>query len=132
VIYLSADPGLLSTDLLISSDTVLTNKYENSWLENKDDTPVARLAEFLLMRAEALVRIEGVNQESLDLLNQVRKRSIRIIDGNLEEIPFGSNLISFGLADFIASEDFIEAVILEEQVELAFEGNRFHDLMRLK
>ena len=132
IVDLRADPGILSEELLISSDTMRTNKYENTWLENEDNTPIARLAEFILMRAEALARINGINSESIDLLNMVRQRSIRIIDGDGVEVSNGKDFISFKMEDFSEPNDLIEVIILERRVELAFEGNYFHDLMRLK
>ncbi|MCO6492805.1 MAG: RagB/SusD family nutrient uptake outer membrane protein [Phaeodactylibacter sp.] len=117
---------------LISHDTARTNKYENGWTENEDDAPIARLAEFLLMRAEALARTEGVNEESIALLNQVRGRSLRVVDSLGQEVPAGSALLLYQADDFADGAALIDAITLERRVELAFEGNYLHDLMRRK
>lgn len=115
---------------LISADTTRTNKYENGWIENEDDTPIVRLAEFLLMRAEALARTEGVNVESIALLNQVRERALRAVDSLGQEAPDGLALLLYKVEDFTDNAALIDAIILERRVELAFEGDYFHDLMR--
>ena len=117
---------------LISHDTTRTNKYENGWIENEDDAPIARLAEFLLMRAEALARTEGINEESIALLNQVRGRSLRVVDSLWQAVPDGSALLLYQAEDFEDEAALIDAIILERRVELAFEGNYLHDLMRRK
>jgi starch-binding outer membrane protein, SusD/RagB family len=121
------------TELTSSTNppTVNVEKYEG-YTNNDDDAPIWRLGEILLMRAEALARVNGVNQESLDLLNQIRTRAIRVYDSNGEVVAGGGDLISFDAADFATGNDLIEAIILERRVELAFEGNRFHDLVRLQ
>ncbi len=108
------------------------NKYENTWLDEEDDTPNARSAEFILMHAEALVHVNGINETSVELLNQIRRRSLRVIDENNNIIPGSDMLIDFSAEDFENVEELTEAIILERRIELAFEGNYFHDLMRLK
>lgn len=130
VVDLRANPGILPGDPLISPDTVRTNKYENTWLDNEDDAPTARLAEFILMRAEALVRAEGLNEESIALLNQIRERSLLAVDSLGRAVPESSALLLYKTEDFVNEAALIEAIILERRVELAFEGNYFHDLMR--
>ena len=111
--------------------TVNIEKYEG-FANNDDDAPIQRLAEYMLIRAEALARTSGINQESLDLLNSVRTRSIRVLDGSGMVQPGETGLISYSAGDFATADDLIEAIILERRVELAFEGQRFHDLCRLK
>lgn len=121
------------TELTSSTNppTVNIEKYEG-FANNDDDAPIWRLGEILLMRAEALARANGTNQESIDLLNQIRTRAIRVYDGNGEVVAGGGDLVSFDAADFGSADELIEAIILERRVELAFEGNRFHDLIRLQ
>jgi hypothetical protein len=92
---------------------------------------LVRLATFYLMRAEALARTEGINQESLDLLNAIRTRAIRRVDSEGVQSD-ASDVISYEAADFADADELIEAIILERRVELAFEGNRIHDLRRLQ
>lgn len=129
VVDLRCDPGILSGDALIWPDTS-TKKYEDE--DGGYDIPIARLAEFVLMQAEALAELNGVNQESIDLLNQVRQRSLRVIDTLKNEVPNGSDFISFKIEDFPDVKALTESIYRERRVELAFEGNYLHDLMRLR
>lgn len=130
------DNELQYTDLRLST---LTRPNGNSTASIKyddplsaDDTPMIRLPEMMLIRAESLVRLNGINAESLDLLNQIRRRAIRIFDEEGNEFPDGLSLIEYEASDFASVEGLIEAIILERRVEFFMEGNRFHDLMRLE
>ncbi|MEM9933924.1 MAG: RagB/SusD family nutrient uptake outer membrane protein, partial [Bacteroidota bacterium] len=67
---------------------------------------------------------------SVDLLNEIRNRAIRTIDAGGAEGD-ASAYVSYVVGDFASADELIEAIILERQVELAWEGNRFHDLNRL-
>ncbi|MCB0583593.1 MAG: RagB/SusD family nutrient uptake outer membrane protein [Phaeodactylibacter sp.] len=130
IIDLRVDPGILTSHPLISADTAYTNKYED--IQNfADDTPMARLAEFVLMRAEVLARA-GEMEESIQLLNLIRERSLRIVDAAGNEMPDKKLLLLFNAGDFQSAEELIEAIILERRVELCFEGNYLHDMIRLK
>ncbi len=73
------------------------------------DFPVLRYADVLLMLAEAM----GENPQSYHLINLVRNRA--------------------GLSNIDASTpgSFIEKLMHERQVELAFECQRWHDILRL-
>jgi hypothetical protein len=75
----------------------------------RNNFPVLRYADVLLLLAEAI----GESPESYDLINQVRNRA--------------------GLGDIDASTSgtFMEKLMHERQVELAFELHRWHDLLRL-
>ena len=119
----------LRASLLTSDTLVNVEKYED-FTNNADDNIVVRLATYYLMRAEALVRTTGVNDESIELLNTIRTRSIRRVDdeGALSD---ATNDISYTEDDFDNDDALIEAIVLERRVELAFEENRLHDLRRL-
>ncbi len=83
-----------------------------------DYAPVIRWAEVLLNRAEALVRQGNtVTQAAVDLLNAVRTRSF----------PTGA----YTLASFANTGAFIDAILLERNMEFLGEGIRNLDLMRL-
>jgi hypothetical protein len=131
---LRCDPDNLFSGgaLLVRNDTTRCFKYENSWTSGEDDAPVLRLAEIILMRAEALAKIAGINPESVELLNQVRRRSLCVIDGNGSTVPGGEKFFEYETDDFQSGNEFIETIVLERRVELAFEGNYLHDLMRMK
>ncbi|MDX1760944.1 MAG: RagB/SusD family nutrient uptake outer membrane protein [Christiangramia sp.] len=76
--------------------------------------PVLRYADVLLMKAEALNEL-GRTAEAEDYLNMVRDRA------GLDDIQAGLN-----------QEDFREAVLHERRIELAFEGQRWFDLIRVE
>jgi tetratricopeptide (TPR) repeat protein len=115
---------------LTSSDVFNIEKYED-FANNSDDNMVVRLAEFYLMRAEALARIDGINAESLELLNAVRTRALRL-QNEAGELSDASAIVAYEAGDFADADELIEAIILERRVELAFEGDRLHDLRRLE
>ncbi|MCC7399875.1 MAG: RagB/SusD family nutrient uptake outer membrane protein [Chitinophagaceae bacterium] len=106
-----------------------TDKYED-WINLADNPPVLRLPEMILTRAEALAEQNGVNQTSIDLLNQIRTRSIKVVDQNNN--PGDKSLIEFKITDFSTKEDLIDAIFREREVELSYEGLRKMDLQRKK
>lgn len=83
--------------------------YDNSPL----NFPVLRYADILLVKAEALNEL-GRTDEAEDYLNMVRNRA------GLEDIAQG-----------LGQEEFKEAVLHERRIELAFEGQRWLDLIRV-
>jgi hypothetical protein len=101
-----------------------TFKYEED-VNDSDNIPILRLPEMILTRAEGLAESQGVNQESIDLLNQIRRRAFVIEGGD-------DALVDYVVADFTSAEDLIDAILLERRVELAFEGHRTTDLQRRK
>jgi len=74
---------------------------------------VYRYADVLLMKAEALSQT-GNYEEALKYINRIRTRALV----SPAEIPF-------------TAEAFEDAILDERAVELAFEGKRWFDLMRL-
>jgi hypothetical protein len=80
-----------------------------------NDVPDVRYADILMSRAEALNELNGPNQESIDLINQVRTRA---------ELP---NLV---LSDFVSKEALNDHILMERGWEFWWEGKRRHDLIR--
>lgn len=80
-----------------------------------NDVPMIRYAEVLLNRAEALNELNGPNQESVDLLNQIRNRA---------EAP------EYSLSDFPSNEVMRDALLDERGWEFVAEGMRRMDLIR--
>lgn len=87
------------------------NFYGNDW-------PIIRYADILLSRAEALARMNGVNQESIDLINQVRNRAGLT----------GSDEVS--MADFSNEQALLDHILDERGWEFYYEGKRREDLIR--
>jgi hypothetical protein len=79
------------------------------------DVPLLRFAEILLIRAEALNMMNGPNQESIDLINQVRE---------VAGIP------DFVLADFPDQQSLTDEILDERAREFFTEGKRRTDLIR--
>ncbi|SHM56500.1 Starch-binding associating with outer membrane [Cyclobacterium lianum] len=93
---------------------IYTTKFPDA-INNSDNSPIIRTTEVVLNRAEALAQLEGVNAESLDLINQLRERA------GLAEVAAG---------DFSGTADFVDFILEERRKELAFEGHRRMDLLR--
>jgi len=91
-------------------------KYWNKFptFPHTDAVPVIRYAEVLLNLAESKARISGVDAQALELLNAVRTRS----NGT-------------AYASFATTDEFIEAVLLEREIEFLGEGFKGIDQQRL-
>lgn len=75
-----------------------------------------RLAEVLLVRAEALVRAGGTDfTEPLQFVNAIRGRAL------LEPLE---------LESVASAEQMLQIITQERRSELAFEGHRWHDIVR--
>ncbi|MEM7369664.1 MAG: RagB/SusD family nutrient uptake outer membrane protein [Bacteroidota bacterium] len=83
--------------------------------QHGNDMPILRYAEVLVTRAEALNELNGPNQESIDLLNEVRARA---------EVP------PYNLADFPSKESLRDQILVERGWEFFTEGLRRQDLIR--
>lgn len=92
-----------------------TFKFNNRF--GRDNVIMIRLAEMILTRAEALVKTSGVNEESVTLLNRIRKRAL----------PSSADL---SVADFSNNQQLIDSILKERKLELAFEGFYRNDLLR--
>ncbi len=115
---------------LYSEDFTFIEKYIDV-TNNSDNAPIFRLPKIMLIRAESIVRESGaIEQEALDLVNQIRQRAISVQDATGAEVD--NSAVAYTAGDFASTDEFLEAIILERRVELAIEGTRFHDLMRLR
>lgn len=118
----AAFTGLDATDdrrttMLETGGKLYIQKYTDN-VNRTDYSPVIRYAEVILNRAEAIVRAgNAVTQEAIDLLNAVRTRSF----------PAGA----YTAASFADAAAFLDAVLLERNIEFLGEGIRNMDLMRL-
>lgn len=80
-----------------------------------NDAPEIRYADILLARAEALNELQGPNQESIDLINEVRERA------GLDDLL---------LAEFTTTEELRNFILDERAREFYYEGTRRQDLLR--
>jgi hypothetical protein len=105
------------SDMVTAADNVMrrmTKKFPDA-VNNTDEAPLMRVAEINLTRAEALAELNGVNQESIDLVNPIRTRA---------------GLAPWTIGNFASKADFINAILDERRKELCFEGHRRMDLLR--
>jgi len=93
------------------SDAIWTNKWSDPTLG--DDFPVLRVAEMYLIRAEALARM-GSDGEARQYVNAIRDRA------GLDDVDSS-----------LSGQALIDEIIRQRRFELAFEGDRRHDLDRL-
>ena len=87
-------------------------KYRS--ITGTENFPVLRLGEIILIRAEALARTGHV-PEAISELNLIRARA--------GESAFVSGTNS--------AQQVVNAIVAERRLEMAFEGDRWHDLNRL-
>lgn len=80
-----------------------------------NDVPVIRYADVLLTRAEALNELNGPNQESIDLINQVRERA------GIDDLQ---------LSNFSSKEALRDHILVERGWEFWWEGKRREDMIR--
>jgi len=91
-------------------------KYNNG--NGYNNVLYIRLSEVKLTRAEALARLNGINEESVKHLNDIRKKA------------FSSKPADYTLASFASAQELIDRILLERMKELAFEGHTRFDLIR--
>ncbi len=111
------DNDLRMTQLMqfnADSTFIYTTKFPDA-ATNSDNAPIIRITEMYLNRAEALAKMNGVNDESLMLINTLRQRA---------------GLDDLAGEDFGSDDSFVDAILIERRKELAFEGHRRMDLLR--
>lgn len=107
-----------TVDLRTTPDNLRSLKYfDNNQVGNHSgsDHPYIRYADILLCRAEALNQLNGPTQESVDLVNQVRTRSI--------DDPYT-------LEEVGDKQSFDDIILKERGWEFFSEGKRREDLIR--
>ncbi|MFT3740740.1 MAG: RagB/SusD family nutrient uptake outer membrane protein [Breznakibacter sp.] len=108
--------------LYISVNQV-TNTVSRAYTNISSNWVVYRLADVILMKAEALValnRSENDLKEALTLVNTTYLRS-----------NFGEDADSLSFSSYASAAQMEELVLRERQRELLFEGKRWFDLVRL-
>ncbi|NQX39135.1 Starch-binding associating with outer membrane [Pedobacter steynii] len=99
------------------------SKYVRTSANLDGNVIVIRLADVMLMKAEALM-LSGHPAEAITLLNTIRRRA------------YGLDLNAISMRDYPTASDLARGYTLELAIEnerfleLAFEGHRWHDLLR--
>ena len=119
IIYFAKDDKRRSMMVTGINGFQFTTKYPDV-ASRADWAPIIRYAEVLLTYAEAQARTAtGIDADAIDKLNQVRNRAL------VSQLPY--TVISF-----TSKDDLIDHILAERRIELAFEGHRFWDVMRIK
>lgn len=92
--------------------------------------PIIRMADLYLMKAEIMNELFGPSQEVYDEINKIRRRSgIR----DLEDVWSDPDLCSsLYLNQHETKEGLRDIILRERNIELAFEGSRYWDVIRYK
>jgi hypothetical protein len=94
-----------------NAEGVPTRYFTGKYMEYAANIPIIRLAEMYLIRAEANFRLgSAVGATPLEDINLIRARA--------------------GATEYTTLT--LNQILLERQLELAFEGHRIHDIKRLK
>lgn len=113
-----------SSPMVVELAQAYTDKYhyEKAGTYNyntPNNLPLLRYADVLLCRAEILNELNGVNPQSVDLLNDVRQRA------------FGDATHNYAVGDFGSRDDLRNTICDERLFELNNEGVRRVDLIRM-
>jgi len=113
-----------SSPIVVELAQAYTDKYfyEKAGTYNyntPNNLPLLRYADVLLCRAEILNELNGVNQQSVDLLNQIRERAFQGSEHN------------YTTSDFASQDEFRSTLCDERLLELNNEGIRRVDLIRM-
>ena len=81
-----------------------------------------RFAEVVLNYAETANKVAGQQSIAYDMLKAIRKRAG--IDAGTDQM--------YGLKATMSTDEMVDAIMLERQIEFAFEGKRFWDLRRMR
>lgn len=117
--YTPADKRFTSLSFTGTDATTLSSTFSNKYKDgatNVDNSPILRVTEMVLNKAEALVKsTNSVNAEAITLVNRLRTRA---------------GLAAFDAAQFADANALTTAILNERRLELAFEGHRRMDLLR--
>ncbi len=109
--------------LLLTYYSNLNKAFIAKWNQSgslSNNIPIIRLAEMHLIRAEANYLTNGLQTEALDSYKAVRARSVGEAIYEAEGTPAWTD------------DDFLVKIRAERRRELAFEGDRYLNLRRLK
>jgi len=102
-----------------SLDNVRSFKYEPDpdaiGVQHGNDIPIIRLADIILSKAEALNELNGPNQESIDLINQIRVRA------QVDPVT---------LTEYSSQDALNDLILSERKKEFYDEGLRRQDMIR--
>lgn len=104
------------------------------WMFNSKNVIAIRYDRVLLFKAEILIQL-GREQEALPIINQIRERAanstgqLKFADG-LPTLPYKISLYEDGVNCHWTHDFAWKALIWEDRLEFAMEGERWYDLVR--
>lgn len=111
----------LGANTLVSSKYVDREAISQSGAGN--DQPIYRLADVLLIYAEASARADNqISAQALEALNQVRRRAYGLVPGDPADIDHEMTGLTV--------DGFVDLVIKERGYEFLYEGKRWLELKR--
>jgi len=104
------------------------------WMWNSKNEIAMRYDKILLWKAEILIRL-GREKEALPIINQVRQRAanstgqLKFADGT-STLPYKISLYQDGVNCNWTADFALKALMWEDRLEFAMEGDRWYDLVR--
>lgn len=102
----------------------------SSGAEWQMEQPAYRLSDVYLYLAECIVRQNGVTQEAMDLVSDIRERAGLGRDLKANHTKYYVDI--WGSDPTVSSEAFLHLILWERGRELMGEGQRFEDLRRFR
>ncbi len=122
-------------------------KYIGSTTEDKKRTStyydpnfiIYRMADIILMRAEAYLRLDGDNPtkehklEAVRMINKIRERAGYADENNIAGVELSSNDLeeAYSVVDQYTQEQLLEKVLDERKLEFVGEGKIWYDMLRM-
>ncbi|WP_339750687.1 RagB/SusD family nutrient uptake outer membrane protein [Algoriphagus aquimarinus] len=113
-------------DFGLGDSTMVNGKYaESQAVDNTgagNDIPIYRFAELLLIYAEAAAQVDGLTEQNVEALNQVRRRAFGLEPTAISPLDYKISNLSL--------VQFLDLILQEKAYETQFEGKRWLDLKR--
>ena len=103
--------------------------YNGSWQAFAMNDYIFRYTDVMLMRAEALVELNRLN-EALEIVNDIRRRASNSIEKHIAYAADYCEISLYPMGYFSNKETARKCVRWERRLELAMESSRFFDLRR--
>lgn len=103
--------------------------YNGSWQAFDMNDYVFRYTDVMLMRAEALVELDRL-EEARQIVNAIRRRAANSVTKHIDYAADQCEIAEYPASYFASKEQARECVRWERRLEMAMENGRFFDLRR--